>query len=371
MHETVFPLCVALRQELHAHPELSGQEAWTKRRLMDFLRTHTALELVDRGNWFYAVYRGGSNRPGIAFRADMDAVAIKEILPLPYASGAPGVSHKCGHDGHCAALCALAILVERQHADRDVYFLFQHAEENGAGAIVCRVLMKEAGIGEIYAFHNMPGQPLHSVAVTDGVMNCASEGMTIIFQGAPAHASRPEDGRNPAAAVAEIILAIPDLLDPNRYRGLVQCTVVHTLIGMENFGISAADARLSLTCRSHYEEELTRLKEALAALALEKAQRDGLEVSFHNRDAYPETSNHALCASKIRRAAGKLGLACMDLDEPFRASEDYGHYLKEIPGAIFFLGAGEETPMLHTPDYDFPDALLQTAVSMFLAILEQ
>ena len=98
-----------LRHELHREPELSMQEERTMARLVTFLQDNTDLEIVRRTGWLYAVKAGRPGGRRIAFRADMDALPIQETLPLPYASCRAGISHKCGHDGHCAALCGLAL----------------------------------------------------------------------------------------------------------------------------------------------------------------------------------------------------------------------------------------------------------------------
>ena len=80
MNEEICRLAVELRHELHAHPELSNHESWTKEHLMDFLRRHTSrLKLVDRGRWFYAVWHAGAGKPSVAFRADFDAVPVEDV----------------------------------------------------------------------------------------------------------------------------------------------------------------------------------------------------------------------------------------------------------------------------------------------------
>ena len=96
MKREILSTATELRHQLHAHPELSMHETWTKAHLMEFLKEHTKLELVDRGRWFYAAYRAGDDKPGVAFRADFDALPV-EAAPdfLPYASKFPGISHKC------------------------------------------------------------------------------------------------------------------------------------------------------------------------------------------------------------------------------------------------------------------------------------
>ena len=169
-----------LRHELHAHPELSMEERETKKRLMEFLRENTKLFIEDRGHYFYA-YANGKNEKlePIAFRADMDALPMEEKAGLPYGSKNPGVCHKCGHDGHCAALCGLALEADRLGTDRPVYFIFQHGEEIGGGGEECAGLIREKGIRWVFAFHNMSGYPEGQVLVKSGVTQCTSKGLTI------------------------------------------------------------------------------------------------------------------------------------------------------------------------------------------------
>src|SRR6476660_3691226 len=107
-------LAKQLRHELHQHPELSNHEAWTKQHLIDFLKKHTKLEIVDRGLWFYAIYRTGEDKKNIAYRADFDALPIEETIDIPYASEFPGISHKCGHDGHSASLAGFALEIDQK-----------------------------------------------------------------------------------------------------------------------------------------------------------------------------------------------------------------------------------------------------------------
>jgi len=128
MDETTLDKILALRKELHSSAEPSGKERQTKEILQRFLRENTSLQLTDKGKWFFAVHREGDFLPNIAFRADMDA------LPLP--SG--GASHLCGHDGHSATLAGLSLFLEGKTLGKNIYLLFQHAEETGRGGADCR-----------------------------------------------------------------------------------------------------------------------------------------------------------------------------------------------------------------------------------------
>ena len=371
-----------LRHELHAHPELSMKERETKRRLMEFLRENTKLFIEDRGHYFYA-YANGKNEElePIAFRADMDALPMEEKAGLPYGSKNPGVCHKCGHDGHCAALCGLALEADRLGTDRPVYFIFQHGEEIGGGGEECAGLIREKGIRWVFAFHNMSGYPEGQVLVKSGVTQCTSKGLTISMEGTPAHASQPEDGKNPAAALAKLALAIEAMAGAQRgeenagqgenssFGGFVLATIVELSAGGRNFGIAASKGSVSVTLRADYERDLNRLEERIRETAQGLAKRYGLALSFEEQDFFPETVNDPEAVSLVRRAAASLKIPVRELSQPFRASEDFGYYLKQCPGAIFYIGNGEDHPQLHTAEYDFNDGILERATDLFFALL--
>jgi amidohydrolase len=364
-------LAIALRHELHQHPELACRETWTKRHLINFLRRHSFLEIVDKGRWFYARYHAGKDRPNIAFRADFDALPIDETITLPYGSRFPGVAHKCGHDGHSACLAGFALEVNRYGTDKNVYFIFQHAEETVEGGMECAPLMDGDGIDEIFAYHNVPGMPAHSIAVMDGTASCGSTGMIISLKGVPAHASQPEDGRNPCFAIAGIIDGIPALTDPAHYRGLALCTIIGINAGKEAFGMSASEGRLMLTIRGQFDSELEELRQKIEEKTREEAERYGLDYEFSFRDSVPVLYNHPESAAKVRRAAQRLGFTMAEAGAPSRGSEDFAWYTKRTKGAMFWVGAGEKRSPIHTARFDFNDEIIPTVVDLFMALLNE
>lgn len=369
MREEFLEKIIRLRHRLHAHPELSMEERWTRETLMDFLRKNTRLKLVDRGHWFYAYYDCGKiGTETYAFRADFDALPMEEVLDIPYASQVPGAAHKCGHDGHSAALAGLALMVDAEGADKNIYFIFQHGEEIGGGGAECAGLIREKQIDRVFAFHNMSGYPGGSILVRDGIVQCASKGLTVRFAGAPAHASQPEDGKNPARAAAELVLAAGEAARQDRYPELVMATIVEVRVGHKNFGIAASEGEVSMTLRAARGEDLERIEQEIRDFAGELACREGLEVFFEEQDVFPDTVNDPESVELVRQAAGRCGFAVIEMEDLFRGSEDFGYYLKECPGAIFYIGNGVDYPQIHTSGYDFPDGILETAVEMFLAL---
>ena len=364
---------IQLRHTLHRRPELSCRETETQALLIRFLREHTDLEIVPQDGWFYALYRSSAprKRPPIAFRADFDALPMEEGISLPYGSERSGVSHKCGHDGHAAALAGFGTRLDRLGPDRDVYLIFQHGEEIGAGGEMCSALLREKGISEVYACHNWSGFPLGQVLVREGTAQCASQGLTVRFAGTPAHASQPENGVNPCAALAELALQIQTAAGYGRQadRGpLVFATIVGLCAGGRNFGMSASSGELSVTLRAERQADMEALREAILAKAEALARRDGLSLSFEEADRFPDTVCSRESVEKVLRCADALSLSARRLEQPFRASEDFGYYLRECPGAIFYVGNGTDHPEIHTSRYDFPDKNLDIIMDMFAAL---
>ncbi len=100
---------VALRRDLHAHPELAFEERRTAGIVAAALRllgldVHEGLA----GTGVVGTLRHGRSRRSIGLRADMDALPIAEQSALAYASRHAGVHHGCGHDGHTAMLLGAA-----------------------------------------------------------------------------------------------------------------------------------------------------------------------------------------------------------------------------------------------------------------------
>lgn len=370
MNKKNLQLAKKLRHELHQHPELSNHETWTKQHLIDFLKEHTDLEIVDKGLWFYAIYRSKKGKKNIAFRADYDALPINEGISLPYASKIEGVSHKCGHDGHAASLAGFALEVDQKGSDNNIFFLFQHAEETGDGAAQCVEFIEENSIDEIFAYHNMSGMEFKSINIMDGTINCASKGMTIHMEGTPSHASQPEKGKNPSFAIANIINKIPELILPENNKGIVLCTIVQVDIGEKAFGVSAGKGVLRLTIRALYEDEMDRLQKNLEDISKIEAEKYGLKVRFSYNDCFPETANHKESADRIRKVAKEKGMKVVEMAEAFRGSEDFGHYLKKTKGAICYIGNGMDYPPVHTHGYDFNDEIIETAVELFKGLAE-
>ena len=285
MEQVLLDQITALRAQLHACAEVSGREVVTKHTLLTFLREHTSLELHELAGGFYAAHREPEGtKPTVALRADYDALATPE----------GGAAHLCGHDGHAAALCGVALMLEGQSIGRSVFLLFQGAEETGAGAALCCELFDREKVGEIYGAHNLPGFPFGAVLTRAGTFACASRGVTIHFVGKPAHAAYPETGISPAPAVGQLLVDLPALAAPEQYRGITLCTVIGAQMGEKAFGAAAESAELWLTLRGEHDDDLARLRRSVLTRAQELAHKNHLEFSFEEQDIFPATENDVL-----------------------------------------------------------------------------
>ena len=150
-----------IREELHRHPELSGQEKHTIQYIRQVLQEFqpSRIHPLEKGHGLVAEYSFPGEGLTLLFRADIDAVAIAEKSPLPYCSENPGVAHKCGHDGHTTMLLMLAGLLHEHPLERGrILLLFQPAEENGQGAqlVLQDPWFRQQKIDRAFALHNLP-----------------------------------------------------------------------------------------------------------------------------------------------------------------------------------------------------------------------
>jgi amidohydrolase len=356
--ETCLQRAKALQAQLHTIPEFSGCETETKQTLMDFLRANSDLELVDCGRWFYAAHRENAGE-GMALRADMDAV--------PGADGR--ARHGCGHDGHSAVMAALAAATSGKTLGKNLFFLFQHAEETGAGAAECCELFEREKIGAIFGFHNCPGFEAGHVLLLPDTFACASKGLLLHFKGSQSHAAYPENGTNPIFPMAAFFARWAELTDAAQYVGLTLATPVGLQAGGRNFGVAAGEGEIDLTLRAWRDDALDKLTEKVTALAGELAAEAGVMLSVEERDVFPATHNSTALAPLAEAAAKKAGLVTEIPPEPFRWSEDFGHYGKHVPAFFCGIGAGKDAAGLHTPDYCWNDAVSEAALKYFSELI--
>lgn len=364
-------MCINLRHKLHENAEISGHENKTMEILINFLRNNTKFNVIVKDGYFIAEKILNKGFKNIAFRADMDAISMTETTDIEYKSNNASAAHKCGHDGHCSILAGLALEIEENPiADKNIFLIFQPSEEIGLGArkIVQDGLLQENKIDEIYSLHNIPGYETGTLLYKKNVFACASKGIIINLKGKPSHAAYPEFGINPSDAAADIIKFLNNSTKSNIYNGMVLCTIVNINIGERAFGTAAATGEILLTLRGENEADLIKLENNILKFVDQCCKENKIDFKISYSDEFPETRNNDTCINKILEVCKINDYIYEELQYPFRWSEDFGYYLKNIKGAMFGLGDGKLQPQLHTADYDFPDNIIKTGVDIFYNI---
>ncbi|HSM68366.1 MAG TPA: amidohydrolase [Xanthomonadales bacterium] len=376
---------IELRRWLHAHPELSEREQQTAARIAERLNETAPARLLEglgsMQSGLCAVYHGKEPGPAVLIRCELDALPIAESNRFEHRSKTPGVSHKCGHDGHMATLVRLAELLSAAPPPRGrVLLLFQPAEETGTGA--CAVLddprFQELGAPDfVYAFHNVPRFELGTVLIRRGVFAQASVGFAVRFEGSTSHSSYPEHGRSPARAVTKLVEAVSDVksLLQGEPAAPVLGTVTFAQLGEagegSNFGVAPGTGLVMGVLRSQYTPDLDELRLGLEAQVKALAEASDLHHSLSWHEPFAATHSEDGCVERVAAAAFDLGLKVEEVAEPFRWSEDFGHFTDRYTGAFFGLGSGSAQPQLHDDAYDYPEELIETGARLYRAIIDQ
>jgi amidohydrolase len=366
---------VGWRRNLHRQPELSGEEKETARTVQAFLSATGADRIITElgGHGVLAIYEGDAPGPTIMLRAELDGLPIQEASGISHRSVVPGKAHLCGHDGHMTILAGVARGLGRKRPRRGrAVLLFQPAEEDGSGAaaVLADRKFQEIQPDFVFALHNLPGVSLGKVAVSEGLVNCASRGMRIALSGKTAHASNPELGVSPQGAIIRLLNEITTLgrggeLDQD----FSMVTVTHARLGEPAFGISPGYAELWLTLRTLADSKMDSLCLEAESLVRSVAASQMLKVEIAYRDVFSHCMNAPEAVAHLKSALDAEGVEHSGQGLPLRGSEDFGRFNHRSKAAMFFLGAGAEHAGLHDPNYDFPDELVDVGSRVFMRTL--
>lgn len=369
------------RRDIHEHPELGYQETRTSdivARELASLGLEITRGLASTG--VVGTLRRGTGTAStktIGLRADMDALPMTEIGDQPHASKVAGCMHACGHDGHTAILLATAHHLSKSNDfEGCVHFIFQPAEETGAGArkMIEDGLFEKFPMDAVYGLHNWPGLPVGTVGISPGAIMASQDTFDITIQGAGSHAAMPEQGVDPIVTAAHIVTALQTIVS-RRISPFDAAVLSVTMIeagSAYNVIPHSATIRGTVRCMTQAVRELIQDMVSTIVQTLPGAYGATGTVSF--KEGYPVTVNDPIRAKVVRDAAnGILGADHVVWDgRPTMGSEDFAYMLQACPGAYFWLGASGVDPSkpLHHPRYDFNDDVIPLGVQLFCGILK-
>jgi hippurate hydrolase len=368
---------VAIRHDLHAHPEIGFEEVRTSGIVANLLES-----------WGITVHRGlggtgivgelrgkhDSNRR-IGLRADMDALPIHEETGLPYASKNPGVMHACGHDGHTTILLGAArYLAETRDFAGTAVFVFQPAEEGlgGARAMLKDGLFQKFPCDEIYGLHNAPGRRAGRVAVFPGAAMAGADFFDFRIKGRGSHGARPNEARDPIIAAVALTQALQTIVSRNNHPRtplVVSVTQIHSGAA---YNVIPAEATVSGTVRAFSDDARALVRRRMQEMAAGIAATHEVEIEFSSRDIFTVLENHPeqteAYADVAREIVGEENLSTRV--EPVMGSEDFADMLRATPGAYCWVGHACDKPV-HNPEFVFDDAIIPIGASLMARIVER
>lgn len=363
-----------IRKELHQIAEVSGKEEKTAAYILDILKQFPFTEIKTQigGNGILAILKGKEEGTSTLFRAELDALPIKEINTFQHKSITPSVSHKCGHDGHMTILLGLIEeIFNIENKKGTTYFLFQPAEENGEGAKAVLKDLQQFNIKPDYVFalHNIPGFSSNEVYCKPNEITPAVVSIKVSFHGKTAHAAEPENGINPSLAISDFINYCDELqFNDKDSDNFLVLTPIHINMGEIAYGISAGEGEVHYTIRSWNNSKIKETKGKLEQKLNEISTLRKISISHLYLEEFHANQNNPECINFIKQACEITHINYNNMKFPFKWGEDFGIFTDKFKGALFGLGAGLDTPSLHNPDYDFPDYLTQSGIDLFTSI---
>ena len=368
---------VALRHELHRHPELRFQEFWTSDRIARFLNDHSIPHTRGWAGGTGIVAEIGDGEAGVvALRADIDALEIEEQTGLPYASELPHRMHACGHDGHTAILCGAAKVIARLRAQFPgaVRFIFQPAEEIAGGG---KRMVEEGaleGVHAAFALHTWPGIPAGAVGVKSGCAMASADFLRIEVRGKGGHGADPAACVDPVLVAAQIVTALQSIVSREINPWNAGVITIGRIEAGSASNIIPDAALMEGTLRALSPAQRTLMKDAVERIVHHTAAAFRASASvFVNETGYPALFNDpgvsSFAIETLRTTLGEK--AAIEVDHPFMTAEDFAYYLERVPGAFLFLGNDEPdapSPPLHSPRFNFNDNALATGIAAMAAL---
>jgi amidohydrolase len=357
------PEIIALRRELHQHPELAFQETGTASRIRSFLEGQ-GLELRT-GVGGTGVVAGTPRRGGrtVLLRVDMDGLPIEEESETSYASRVKGRMHACGHDGHVAMGAGAARILAQRDIPGTVKVLFQPAEEGegGAQAVIADGVLE--GVDRVLGVHLWNELPVGTLGVKAGPLMAAVDRLKIVVRGRGGHGGQPQRAADPVVAAAHLVTALQTIVAREVSPLEPAVLTIGSIHGGEAFNVIPDQVTLTGTLRS-FDPELRRsLPERIGRIAGGIAEGLGCRAEVEVRAGNPAVVNDPQVAELARRAAVRVvGEERVVSPQPTMGGEDMAVYFERVPGCFVFVGSANPERGLaephHSPRFDFDEEAL-------------
>ncbi|HUP01806.1 MAG TPA: amidohydrolase [Gemmatimonadota bacterium] len=365
------PEIVAIRRDLHRHPELGFEEIRTAEIVAGHLRD-LGIEVRTRiaGTGVAGILRNESRLDGgptrtVLLRADMDALPIDEENEHDYRSTVKGRMHACGHDGHTAILLGVARLLAEDPPPGNVVLAFQPAEEKPGGAqpMIAAGVLADPPVDAALGLHLWTNLPVGTVGLNPGPLMAGASEFRLTIAGSGGHAALPHQAVDSVVVASHIVVALQTLISRETNPLEPAVVSVGSIHGGTTFNVIAARAVLEGTVRAFDDRLLDRLRGRIESLADGIARGMGAGAALEWTPHYPPTVNDpAMAALVAHEAAAVVGKENVFQDVRTMGAEDMSYFLQAVPGCFFFVGAANPakgiTAPHHSPRFDIDEAAL-------------
>ena len=368
------PELLELRQHLHAHPELSGEEHQTAALVAGELRSLGWRVQEGVGRTGVVAELGPDQGPTVGLRVDMDALPVEERTDLPYASKRQGVMHACGHDLHtCTGLGVARLLAALPSLKSRVRLLFQPAEEIAQGAIWMRDAGATKGLDALFGIHVVPNLPAGIVGIRRGCLTAAAGELEILVRGEGGHGARPHQSVDAIWMAAKVVTELQQAI--SRRLDALQPVVVSfgKVEGGRAFNVIADQVRLLGTVRCLDLDQHAMLPGWIEDTVQAICAGCGGSAEVHYRCIAPPVDNDVALTNLLERCAiDRLGRDwVVPVEQPSLGAEDFAELLRDVPGMMMRLGvAGPDgCAPLHNGAFAIDETALSVGIEVLTATL--
>jgi amidohydrolase len=376
--ESLKPESIAIRRDLHAHPELGFEETRTSGIVADYLRRLGCdVETKVGRTGVVGVLRG--SRPGrtILVRADMDALPIYEENTHDYVSRNDGVMHACGHDGHTTIGLMTANLLSgvRDAFAGTVKFAFQPAEETlgGAKAMIADGVLERPYVDACIGLHLWSGSAIGTVSTRPGPLMAAADTLRITIRGKGGHAAMPHNATDAILAAAQTLVALQTVVSRNVNpldAALISFGMIH---GGTAVNVLPEEVALGGTVRTFKDTVRKTVLRRIEEVVHGVAATCGTSADISLESVCGPTDNDVLVTNLVLDTAKDMfGEESILPTDGVMGSEDMSFFLEKTPGCYFFIGAGkthEPNYPHHNPRFDFNEDVMPLGASLMSAVV--
>lgn len=362
---------IQLRRQLHQIPELGFKEMKTQQLLLDTIAAMNQ-QYIQVRTWKTGVFVRvtGKSDYTVAYRSDIDGLPLEEETELPYKSTHAGNMHACGHDLHMTIALGILAAFSEDQPPCTLLFIFQPAEEGPGGAepILTENALADWYPDEIYALHIDPNLPVGSISTKPGLLFANTSELFIDLKGKSGHAAYPHTANDMVITAAHLVTQLQTIIARNINPLDSAVVTIGVITAGTKQNVIAENARIEGTIRTLSVQSMELVKHRIESLV------KGIEVGFECQVSidyganYCEVNNHPMLTEQLRAFSQESQLVTYVEAKEAMTGEDFGYFLKEIPGVMFWLGVDSEYG-LHHPKLNPKEDAITVAVNFMTDFL--